>query len=106
MHTGDGIDICQIQRGSCTGTAGLDVTTVRLNPTNACRLTARLDQHRVTTMKLPSYQRARHDRSSAGQREHAIDRQSRLTDIAWRQRCGEFLRERGLQRVESLSRDD
>src|SRR6185436_14594133 len=81
MDAGHWTHIVEIQCGARARSAQLHIAAMRLDTTNARRLTARLDQHRLTAVKLSSDERARHDRSSAGQREHAIDRESRLTDV-------------------------
>jgi hypothetical protein len=106
MYTSDRIHVGEIQCGTRTRSATLDIAAMRLDTTNTRWVPARLDQHGLTTLKPPSDQRARYYGSGPGQREHTIDRESRLPDIAWRRRCGQLPRESGFQGLESLSRDD
>ena len=85
MHAFDRVDVGQVERGPRAGPARFDVAAVRLDPADARRLARRLDDDRLAAPQRAAEQRSGHHGADARQREHAIDRQPRLADVARRQ---------------------
>ena len=90
----------QVRHIDCSARAGLgkiDISSVALYRANSGGQIARLHDDRVPTTQRSAGQCAGHDRADPAQGEGAIDKQSRLADVALRLELRQLLGEHALQ---------